>query len=263
MTTELTLDTLKTTLSDAFTAIETTAHSIPMNVTKDLWQIDEQADLSVATEVNGLMNELLAYSTIETRLTDKYISIASRLLYGEKWKALKGIKSCNKAIEKVLGSGKKSTISGAIAIADLFYENGLLKDTRYINSSKQCMQKVAQANEKSYFEELKKWFSENPNCTVKAMTDKIDELKNPPVESTANEVDVEEKKADSKEESKAGSKEESKETPKEESKETPKEESKEKLSSNAHYQLTQLRAHIDSLTKEQIKKVIDDILALG
>ena len=258
MTTELTLDTLKTTLSDAFTAIETTAHSIPMNVTKDLWQIDEQAELSVATEVNGLMNELLAYSTIETRLTDKYISIASRLLYGEKWKALKGIKSCNKAIEKVLGSGKKSTISGAIAIADLFYENGLLKDTRYINSSKQCMQKVAQSSEKSYFEELKNWFSENPNCTVKNMTEKIDELKNPPVESTASEVDVAEK-----EESKETPKKESKETPKEESKETPKEESKEKLSSNAHYQLTQLRAHIDSLTKEQIKKVIDDILALG
>ena len=250
MTTELTLDTLKTTLSDAFTAIETTAHSIPMNATKDLWQIDEQADLSVATEVNGLMNELLAYSTIETRLTDRYISIASRLLYGEKWKALKGIKSCNKAIEKVLGTGKKSTISGAIAIADLFYENGLLKDTRYINSSKQCMQKVAQSSDKNYFEDLKKWFSENPNCTVKAITDKIDELKNPPIESTASEADVAEKK-------------ESKETPKEESKETPKEDSKEKLSSNAHYQLTQLRAHIDSLTKEQIKKVIDDILALG
>ena len=258
MTTELTLDTLKTTLSDAFTAIETTAHSIPMNVTKDLWQIDEQADLSVATEVNGLMNELLAYSTIETRLTDRYISIASRLLYGEKWKALKGIKSCNKAIEKVLGSGKKSTISGAIAIADLFYENGLLKDTRYINSSKQCMQKVAQASDKSYFEDLKKWFSENPNCTVKSMADKIEELKNPPVESTASEVDVTEK-----EESKETPKEESKETPKEDSKETPEEESKIPLSSNAHYQLTQLRAHIDSLTKEQIKKVIDDILALG
>ena len=258
MTTELTLDTLKTTLSDAFTAIETTAHSIPMNATKDLWQIDEQAELSVATEVNGLMNELLAYSTIETRLTDRYISIASRLLYGEKWKALKGIKSCNKAIEKVLGSGKKSTISGAIAIADLFYENGLLKDTRYINSSKQCMQKVAQSSEKNYFEDLKKWFSENPNCTVKDMSDKIDELKNPPVESTASEVDVAEKK-----ESKETPKEESKETSKEESKETTNEESKEKLSSNAHYQLTQLRAHIDSLTKEQIKKVIDDILALG
>ena len=258
MTTELTLDTLKTTLSDAFTAIETTAHSIPMNATKDLWQIDEQAELSVATEVNGLMNELLAYSTIETRLTDRYISIASRLLYGEKWKVLKGIKSCNKAIEKVLGSGKKSTISGAIAIADLFYENGLLKDTRYINSSKQCMQKVAQSSEKSYFVELKKWFSENPNCTVKTMTDKIEELKNPPVESTASEVAVEEK-----EEYKETPKKESKETPKEESKETPKEETKEKLSSNAHYQLTQLRAHIDSLTKEQIKKVIDDILALG
>ena len=258
MTTELTLDTLKTTLSDAFTAIETTAHSIPMNATKDLWQIDEQADLSVATEVNGLMNELLAYSTIETRLTDRYISIASRLLYGEKWKALKGIKSCNKAIEKVLGTGKKSTISGAIAIADLFYENGLLKDTRYINSSKQCMQKVAQSSDKNYFEDLKKWFSENPNCTVKAITDKIDELKNPPIESTASEADVAEKK-----ESKETPKEESKETPKEESKETPKEDSKEKLSSNAHYQLTQLRAHIDSLTKEQIKKVIDDILALG
>lgn len=260
MTTELTLDTLKTTLSDAFTAIETTAHSIPMNATKDLWQIDEQAELSVATEVNGLMNELLAYSTIETRLTDRYISIASRLLYGEKWKALKGIKSCNKAIEKVLGSGKKSTISGAIAIAGLFYENGLLKDTRYINSSKQCLQKVAQSSDKTYFEDLKKWFSENPNCTVKTITEKIDELKNPPVETTATEADVSENKADSKEET---LKEESKETPKEESKETPKEESKEKLSSNAHYQLTQLRAHIDSLTKEQIKKAIDDILALG
>ena len=261
MTTELTLDTLKTTLSDAFTAIETTAHSIPMNATKDLWQIDEQAELSVASEVNGLMNELLAYSTIETRLTDKYISIASRLLYGEKWKALKGIKSCNKAIEKVLGSGKKSTISGAIAIADLFYENGLLKDSRYINSSKQCMQKVAQSSEKSYFEDLKNWFSENPNCTVKDMTDKINELKNPPVESTASEVDVAESKADSKEESKADSKEESKADSKEESKADSKE--KVALSSNAHYQLTQLRAHIDSLSKEQIKKVIDDILALG
>ena len=250
MTTELTLDTLKTTLSDAFTAIETTAHSIPMNVTKDLWQIDEQAELSVATEVNGLMNELLAYSTIETRLTDKYISIASRLLHGEKWKALKGIKSCNKAIEKVLGSGKKSTISGAIAIADLFYENGLLKDTRYINSSKQCMQKVAQASEKNYFEDLKKWFSENPNCTVKEITDKIDELKNPPIEVTHNEADVIEKKAmDEKAEKKAEEKAEEK--------------AEKKLSSNAHYQLTQLRAHIDSLTKEQIKKVIDDILALG
>lgn len=255
MTTELTLDTLKTTLSDAFTAIETTAHSIPMDVTKEMWQINEQAELSVATEVNGIMNELLAYSTIETRLTDKYISIASRLLYGEKWKALKGIKSCNKAIEKVLGSGKKSTVSGAIAIANLFYENGLLKDTRYINSSKQCMQKVAQSSEKDYFEKLKNWFSENPNCTVEAMTDKINELKNPPVDSTASEVDVEETKETPKKDSKK--------TPKEESKDTPKEETKESLSSNAHYQLTQLRAHIDSLTKEQIKKVIDDILALG
>ena len=110
---------------------------------------------------------------------------------------------------------------------------------------------------------VKKWFSEHPNCTVKDITEKIDELKNPPVESTASEVDVSQKKTDSKEESKETPKEESKETPKEESKETPKEESKEKLSSNAHYQLTQLRAHIDSLTKEQIKKVIDDILALG
>ena len=253
MTTELTLDNLKTTLSDAFTAIETTAHSIPMDATKDLWKFDEHADLSVAIEVNGLMNELLAYSTIETRLTDKYISIASRLLYGEKWKALKGIKSCNKAIEKVLGNGKKSTISGAIAIADLFYENGLLKDTRYINSSKQCMQKVAQASDKKYFEDLKKWFSENPNCTVKDMTDKINELKNPPIESTAEEVDVAEKKEDSKEEKKADSKEEKKTDSNE----------KIQLSSNAHYQLAQLRAHIDSLTKEQIKKVIDDILALG
>ena len=128
------------------------------------------------------------------------------------------------------------------------------------------MQKVAQSSEKNYFEDLKKWFSENPNCTVKAMTDKIDELKNPPVESTASEVDVAEKKESKetpKEESKETPKEESKETPKEESKETPKEESKEKLSSNAHYQLTQLRSHIDSLTKEQIKKAIDDILALG
>ena len=251
-------------MSDDFTAIERTAHSIPMNVTKDLWQIDEQAELSVATEVNGLMNELLAYSTIETRLTDKYISIASRLLYGEKWKALKGIKSCNKAIEKVLGTGKKSTISGAIAIADLFYENGLLKDTRYINSSKQCMQKVAQASEKTYFEDLKEWFSKNPNCTVKEMTDKIEELKNPPVDSTASEVEVKEKKTDSKEEnkeSKADSKEESKTDSNEECKAGSKENVP--LSSNAHYQLTQLRAHIDSLTKEQIKKVIDDILALG
>ena len=235
MTTELTLDTLRNTLTDAFTAIETTAHSISMEATKNLWEIDEQAELTIATEVNGLMNELLAYSTIETRLTDKYISIASRLLYAEKWKALKGINSCNKAIEKVLGSGKKSTISGAIAIADLFYENGLLKDTRYINSAKQCMQKVAQSSEKSYFEELKKWFSENPNCTVKAMTDKIGELKNPPVEVEATDVKTEEK---------------------------PQAEEK-PLSSNAHYQLSQLRARIDSLTKEQIKKVIDDILALG
>lgn len=261
MTTELTLDTLRNSLTDAFIAIETTAHSIPMEVTKNLWEIDEEADLSISIEVNGLMNELLAYSTIETRLTDKYISIASRMLYGEKWKALKGIKSCNKAIEKVLGSGKKSTISGAIAIADLFYENGLLKDTRYINSSKQCMQKVAQSSEKSYFKDLKTWFSENPNCTVKEMNNKIDELKNPPVESTASEVNVTEKKADSKEEKKAEHKEESKVDSKEESKADSKHDKT--LSSNAHYQLVQLRAHIDSLTKEQIKKVIDDILTLG
>ena len=262
MTTELTLDTLKTTLTDAFTAIETTAHSIPMDATKNLWQIDEQAELTVATEVNGLMNELLAYSTIETRLTDKYISIASRLLYGEKWKALKGVKSCNKAIEKVLGSGKKSTISGAIAIAELFYENGLLKDSKYINSAKQCMQKVAQSSEKTYFEDLKKWFSENPNCTVKEMTDKVDELKNPPIETTASEADVEEKKTDFKEEKKADSKEESK-ADVEEQKVDSKEENKEPLTGNAHYQLTQLRARIDNLSKAQIKKAIDDILALG
>ena len=257
MTTELTLDTLRTTLSDAFTAIETTAHSIPMEATKELWEIDEQVDLQVATEVNGLMNELLAYSTIETRLTDKYISIASRMLYGEKWKALKGIKSCNKAIEKVLGSGKKSTISGAIAIADLFYENGLLKDTKYINSAKQCMQKVAQATEKPYYETLKEWFSQNPNCTVKAMTDKIEELKNPPVyvESAV----VEEKQTESKEEKQAESKEE-KQTESKEEKQT---ESKEEKTTNAHYQLTQLRAHVDSMTKEQIKKALDDIIALG
>ena len=253
MTTELTLDTLKTTLTDAFTAIETTAHSIPMEITKELWEIDEQADLSVATEVNGLMNELLAYSTIETRLTDKYISIASRMLYGEKWKALKGIKSCNKAIEKVLGSGKKSTISGAIAIADLFYENGLLKDTKYINSAKQCMQKVAQATEKPYFEALKKWFEENPNCTVKAMTDKVEELKNPPVDVESADVEA---KAESKKEAKAESKEEAKAESKEEVKAEP-------LKGNAHYQLTQLRAHIDNMTKDQIKKALDDIIALG
>ena len=257
MTTELTLDTLRTTLSDAFTAIETTAHSIPMEATKELWEIDEQADLQVATEVNGLMNELLAYSTIETRLTDKYISIASRMLYGEKWKALKGIKSCNKAIEKVLGSGKKSTISGAIAIADLFYENGLLKDTKYINSAKQCMQKVAQATEKPYYETLKEWFSQNPNCTVKAMTDKIEELKNPPVDVES--AVVEEKQTESKEEKQAESKEE-KQTESKEEKQT---ESKEEKTTNAHYQLTQLRAHVDSMTKEQIKKALDDIIALG
>lgn len=253
MTTELTLDTLRTTLSDAFTAIETTAHSIPMEATKNLWEIDEQTDIAVATEVNGLMNELLAYSTIETRLTDKYISIASRMLYGEKWKALKGIKSCNKAIEKVLGSGKKSTISGAIAIADLFYENGLLKDTKYINSAKQCMQKVAQASEKPYYEALKEWFSQNPSCTVKEMTDKIETLKNPPIDVES--ADIEEK-AETKQEEKAETKQESKAESKEESKADSK-------PSNAHYQLVQLRAHVDNLTKEQIKKALDDIIALG
>lgn len=256
MTTELTLDNLRNTLTDAFTAIETTAHSIPMEATKEFWEIDEQADLAVATEVNGLMNELLAYSTIENRLTDKYISIASRMLYGEKWKALKGIKSCNKAIEKVLGSGKKSTISGAIAIADLFYENGLLKDTKYINSAKQCMQKVAQASDKPYYESLKEWFSINPNCTVRAMIEKIDELKNPPVDVET--TDVEEKQAESKEEKQAESKEEKQAEEKPQT-----EEKKQPLTGNAHYQLSQLRAHIDSMTKEQIKKVIDDILALG
>ena len=105
------------------------------------------------------------------------------------------------------------------------------------------------------------------NKDTHKITDKIDELKNPPVDSTASETDVAEKKRDSKEESKESkeSKTDSNEENKRDSKEESKEDSNEKvpLSSNAHYQLTQLRAHIDSLTKEQIKKVIDDILALG
>ena len=236
MTTEITLETLTNNLQNSLENIKSDAHSLSVEDYKLFWKFKEDATDIVIHEIGGIMTELVAWSTLDKTLTMNYAKVAAKLLHEDSWKFLQGVQSVNEAMQLVLGHGKKSTISGAVSVAKMFLNcNGDFIDSKYSKSAYQCLQLVSQSTDKEYHKELCLWFSENATCSVKTLKDKISELKNPPVEVEATEVKTEEK---------------------------PQAEEK-PLSSNAHYQLSQLRAHIDSLTKEQIKKVIDDILALG
>lgn len=259
MTTEMTLATLTNNLQSSLENIKTDAHSLSTEDYKLFWKFSKDATDMIVHEVGGIMTELVAWSTIDKTLTMNYAQVAAKLLHDDSWKYLEGVNSVNEAMKLVLGDGKKSTISGAVAVAKMFLNcNGSFIDDRYAKSAYQCLQLVAQSTDKEYHKALCLWFSDNATCSVKTLKDKIAELKNPPVEVEATDVETEEKlQAEPKEEK-------SQAEPGNEKPVTEPEKSENKpLSSNAHYQLSQLRAHIDSLTKEQIKKVIDDILALG
>lgn len=261
MTTEITLQTLTSNLQNSLENIKSDAHSLSVDDYKLFWRFKEDASDIIVHEVGGIMTELVAWSTLDKTLTMNYAKVAAKLLHDDAWKFLQGIKSVNEAMKLVLGDGKKSTISGAVSVAKMFLNcNGEFIDSKYSKSAYQCLQLVAQSTDKEYHKTLCLWFSDNATCSVKELKDKIEELKNPP-------VDIEEKYVESVEKSQAESKEkpqaESKEEKQAESKEEKQTESKEEKTSNVHYQLVQLRAHIDSMTKEQIKKSLDDIIALG
>lgn len=173
------------------------------------------------------------------------------------------IKNCKSINQLLVSLGiPKGTASGYVKIANICYnEHGDLYPM-FSKFNYKSLQLLAQAKEEDRNYALE-YLEDNLEPTSKEVADAlkhivvVDNEDKLPIEENVKETT---KKETSKEET---PKEESKETPKEESKETPKEESKVPLSSNAHYQLTQLRAHIDTLSKEQIKKIIDDILALG
>ena len=171
------------------------------------------------------------------------------------------IKNCKSINQLLVSLGiPKGTASGYVKIANICYNEYGDLYPMFSKFNYKSLQLLAQAKEEDRNYALE-YLEDNLEPTSKEVADA---LKHIVVADSEEKLPIEEDvKETSKEESKETPKEESKETPKEESKETPKEESKEKLSSNAHYQLTQLRAHIDSLTKGQIKKAIDDILALG
>lgn len=168
------------------------------------------------------------------------------------------IKNCKSINQLLVSLGiPKGTASGYVKIANICYNEYGDLYPMFSKFNYKSLQLLAQAKEEDRNYALE-YLEDNLEPTSKEVADA---LKHIVVVDNEDELPIEENVKETPK--KDTPKEESKETPKEESKDTPKEESKEKLSSNAHYQLTQLRAHIDSLTKEQIKKVIDDILALG
>lgn len=262
MTTEMTLATLTNNLQSSLENIKTDAHSLSTEDYKLFWKFSKDATDMIVHEVGGIMTELVAWSTIDKTLTMNYAQVAAKLLHDDSWKYLEGVNSVNEAMKLVLGDGKKSTISGAVAVAKMFLNcNGSFIDDRYAKSAYQCLQLVAQSTDKEYHKALCLWFSDNATCTVKALKEKIADFKNPPIDVETADV---ESKPQAEEKPQAEKKAQAEEKPQvEEKSQEDKEETDKKLSSNAHYQLVQLRSHIDSLTKEQIKKVIDDILALG
>ena len=261
MTTEsqLTLQTLTTQVSSIFDAVEQTSKTLTTQEYTSVWQFNENVAEVTVREVGAVMTELLAYSTMDMKLKDKYPQLAARLLHDDAWKALKDVKSVNEAMLSILGKGAKGTVSGAVAVAKMFYNctGALIEPNIYGKSNYRCMQTVAQSTEKPYHKELCEWFREHPTCKASEMDAKVAELKKPVIDVES--ADVEE----TKQEEKTETKEEPKQEEKTETKEGPKQEEQTDKSSNTHYQLVQLRAHIDSLTKEQIKKALDDIIALG
>ena len=170
------------------------------------------------------------------------------------------IKNCKSINQLLVSLGiPKGTASGYVKIANICYNEYGDLYPMFSKFNYKSLQLLAQAKEEDRNYALE-YLEDNLEPTSKEVADA---LKHIVVADSEEKLPIEDVKETSKEESKETPKKESKETPKEDSKETSEEESKIPLSSNAHYQLTQLRAHIDSLTKEQIKKVIDDILALG
>ena len=270
MTTEnqLTLSTLTTQVSNIFDTVEQTSKSLTTEEYTTVWKFNKGVAEVTVREVGAVMTELLAYSTMDMKIKDKYPQLASRLMHNDAWKALNGIKSVNEAMLTILGKSAKGTVSGAVSVAKMFYNcNGLLIEPDvYGKSNYRCMQTVAQSTEKPYHKELCEWFREHPTCKASEMDEKVKELKNPVIDVESADIEETKQEETKQEETKQEEtkQEETKQEEKAESKqETKQEEKAESKLSNAHYQLCQLRAHIDSLTKEQIKKALDDIIALG
>lgn len=255
------LNLLKETTLSIFDKASETSKAMSISDMRQTWQFVESTTDERVAVVGATMNELLVYSSLDKQLMSQYIKIASKLLYNEQYTALVGCDTPNKAMLKVLGSGKKSTISGAVAIARTFYLNGepvptftsVLKATTL-----QAQQLVAQADD-SIKDDLLHWFTDSSlevDRSTKAVKAKIAELKNPSIDVTDTVTETTET-ADTGTETTETAETGTKTT------ETVETAVKEKVGKeNAHYSLTVLLSHIDSMTKVDIKAEIERILTL-